>query len=67
MVMDELIRYHVRVETGNESRFEIREPRRLKEGDRVEWHGNPYQVVSVTFDPEGRRQAVVAVRRATRD
>ena len=65
--MDGLIRYHVRVETGKESRFEIRDPRSLREGDRFEWHGNPYEVGSVTFDPDGRRQAVVMARRITRD
>jgi len=62
--MDELIRYHVRVESGAEPSFEMREPRNLHPGDRFNWQGRSYEVISVRFDPDRPRQAVAHVRRA---
>ena len=62
--MDELIRYHVRVETGTEPSREMREPRSLHEGDHFNWQGRAYQVVSVKLDPDRPRQAVAIVKRA---
>jgi hypothetical protein len=63
LVMAELIRYHVRVVASNEPSFEMREPRRLREGDRVEWHGHAYQVVTVRFSPDRPHHGVATVAR----
>jgi hypothetical protein len=65
--MAALIEYHIRVETGTGAvpRFVIREPRRLRVGDRVEWQGRSYRVLSVSFDPDRPHLAVATVERAT--
>lgn len=62
--MDELIRYQVRVGSRSEPSFEIREPRSLRDGDRFNWQGRSYQVVTVRFHPDHPRQAVATVKRA---
>ena len=64
--MHELIRYHVTVEAGSgaEPRFEMRESRRLREGDTFEWQGRSYRVLSASFDPARPHLAVVKATRA---
>jgi urease accessory protein UreE len=64
----ELIQYHVRVETdtGAEQQFVMREPRLFREGDRFEWQGHSYRVVTVTFDPARPRLAAIKVERTGR-
>ena len=62
--MDELIRYQMRIETGTEASFEMRQPRSLRAGDRFDWQGRSYEVVSVRFNPDRPRQAVATVKRA---
>jgi urease accessory protein UreE len=62
--MDELIRYQVRVESGTELSFEMRQPRRLRDGDRFNWQGRSFQVITVRFHPDHPRQAVAVVKRS---
>ena len=61
--MDELIRYQVRVESGTEVSFDMRQPQRLRVGDRFSWQGRSFQVVTVRFHPDHPRQAVAIVIR----
>jgi hypothetical protein len=64
--MHELIRYHVTVEVGAgaEPRFEMREYRRLRDGDIFEWQGRSYRVLSASFDPARPHLAAVKAVRA---